>query len=416
MSRSSVIRRTLAITIAAAPAWGAWIAGHATPPGAAPATSTLYPSAPAGLRFDHRAHQSTSCVSCHVASATSQRASDVTTPSMSQCVSCHAEDATQPAKPALSACGGCHEGMASEVKGPISTPAQWRAVRPAPMPMRRAQAPLRFDHAAHTSGPFAMQCTSCHALDASSPAPSMPTMAQCRDCHSQALPTVDASRTDCATCHTTRMQARGAALDASAAPTARLQTSLADPTTGLIRRLVPRDHTVDWIARHGPISRSQPAECASCHTESSCAHCHDDKAGGLLSVHPPNFVVLHRVAARGMPNNCNECHKLETTCRECHVRVRAVPDGPGALPPSRTSYHPPGWLDAASPSSHGPMARRNINDCASCHQERDCVSCHQGVNPHDPGFRSRCAQWLRANPEPCAACHTDLGKLQALCR
>lgn len=349
----------------------------------ASARAVIYPRGPQIVRFDHARHAQLACARCHAEIPRSRRAADSHTPGMDACVGCHDG---QTASPSLQECAGCHVGYAVFAPLERATPEAWRAVRPAPMIPPRPQAHLKFAHARHAR----MKCASCHGPDGDGQ-PSMPSMASCTSCH-------DGQRAaaECATCHVRAVGDAG-----------RLQTAFDTPMAHERRAyLKPDDHTEDWLRRHGGVFRASPNECMSCHQESSCNDCHDDKSGQLLSVHPPNYVVLHRVAAQGQRANCVECHRQETTCTSCHIRSRAS-TRPGGQPPPRRAFHPPGWLDLSNPSSHGPMARRNINECASCHQERDCVSCHQGVNPHPPTFRMDCRRWLRANPRPCYACHTD---------
>lgn len=184
-------------------------------------------------------------------------------------------------------------------------------------------------------------------------------------------------------------------------------------------RLLPANHTVDWIARHGQISRVQAQECSSCHTEQDCASCHIEQLAAPFQVHPPNFITIHSIDARQNLANCTDCHRVDSFCQQCHVQSKfspipthTPPAGPGF---SQMGFHPPGWLDSGLSNNHGVMARRNITDCASCHQEQDCVTCHIGINPHPAEFRFECRRWLDANARPCAQCHGDLSSLRALC-
>ena len=40
----------------------------------------------------------------------------------------------------------------------------------------------------------------------------------------------------------------------------------------------------------------------------------------------------------------------------------------------------------------------------------------QGVNPHPPGFRSRCGTALRKNARPCLVCHEQSDPILLECR
>jgi len=186
-----------------------------------------------------------------------------------------------------------------------------------------------------------------------------------------------------------------------------------NPRTGT---LMPDDHTVDWLKRHGPQARPQAGECLSCHLEADCITCHVETLADAWSIHPPNYVVVHALDARQNIQDCASCHQAQTFCTTCHIESRVSPDAPYDLqPPANFAMHPPGWLDAATPNNHGVMARRDIFDCASCHSEQDCVSCHTGINPHPPEFRFECRSWLETNPAPCAQCHLDMAPLRAGC-
>ena len=178
--------------------------------------------------------------------------------------------------------------------------------------------------------------------------------------------------------------------------------------------LMPDDHRVDWIARHGVVAISEGDDCASCHMEQDCITCHTESIGDPYAVHPPNFALIHATEPAQDIADCTTCHRLDTFCAACHTETRFSPQLDDS-PPSTVSFHPPGWLDGSTPNNHGVMARRDIHDCASCHIEQDCITCHVGINPHPPEFRFECRHWLETNPTPCAECHGDTGRLQDLC-
>lgn len=351
--------------------------------------ASIYPPARASaITFDHSAHDASSCTTCHAGIARSARANDSHAPGMATCAECHGQRKEDAPKPHMGACSACHQGYKTSMEKQPETQEQWRAITPAPMIIRGPEANLKFPHSKHNGAP----CSTCHAPDTSG-VMGMPSMASCQTCHND---TIAAAK--CSTCHTHELSAP--------------KTSRTDTKPSSRPRLEPSNHEINWLARHGAIAKSNPTECATCHQETQCLDCHQDKSGQLLSQHPPNYVILHRVAAKGAEQNCTDCHRNETTCVDCHTRARAStrPDG---LPPSGLSFHPPGWVDSASASNHGVMARRNINDCASCHSQQDCVSCHQGINPHPDSFALDCERMLAANPRPCLECHTSTA---GLCR
>lgn len=360
-------------------------------------SAAIYPAAAAKaqLRFDHGKHAAQPCTSCHAQAQTSAKSQDSLAPTMQACASCHGDSSAPAFKRApLHDCKSCHLNYAIEAAAPITTAAQWQAVRPAPMIAPRPQAKLKFSHAAHQQQP----CASCHGADARGQMTS-PEATQCATCHNDTI-----ASAACTTCHLEAAGARG-----------RIQTQWRAPGQLSPTKLLPDNHSVDWLKRHGAIALSSGADCLSCHAEQSCASCHQARGATPRSVHPPNFLVIHRVAAQSQEANCTSCHSQQTFCASCHIRTDHVIAQEHAPPPKR-SFHPPGWLNSASANNHGVMAKRNINDCASCHQEQDCLSCHRGISPHPATYALSCKRQLEANPAPCAQCHTDLSRIKSLCR
>lgn len=359
----------------------------------------IYPQNTSSIHFAHALHQEASCESCHQGITTSTRAGDRHAPTMDACTSCHTTSAT---KAPLQQCSSCHTRFDAS---PISkadleaNPEAWRTASPAPMRAPSAQAALHFSHAAHQETP----CIDCHAIDASRDMPSSPTMQQCVTCH-----TSNKAPTTCETCHLSRD------LDTIAPAPSRVEA----PSKLLVREaardgepIPPSSHTKDWLARHGIIALTERDDCLSCHTEQSCGSCHNTQSGKPLAHHPQNYLITHRLSARQDTQDCTSCHRQEASCLECHKDLMASPQ---TFPAQLDGFHPKGWLDASSSQSHGVMARRNINECASCHTEQDCVSCHQGISPHPPEWRTQCKQWLDQNALACVKCHTQQA-LESLC-
>lgn len=176
--------------------------------------------------------------------------------------------------------------------------------------------------------------------------------------------------------------------------------------------VMPATHDADWLRMHG--AQAKGGDCAVCHIEADCVSCHVDTWAMEARVHPPNYALLHSVEARQGLTDCTTCHRLDTFCQACHAETRVVPELAYA-PPSSVAFHPPGWLDVGAPNNHGIQARRDIQECASCHIETDCISCHVGINPHPPEFRFQCQTWLQADASSCARCHLDTSNLESLC-
>lgn len=179
--------------------------------------------------------------------------------------------------------------------------------------------------------------------------------------------------------------------------------------------LMPADHSVDWMRRHGPMALGQGADCAVCHGENDCVECHVESLDTVYAVHPPNYALVHATDADQGLMDCTSCHRLDTFCQACHTES-GVTTGVDDSPPAGFQFHPPGWLDPLAADNHGTMARRDIVECASCHTEQDCVSCHVGINPHPPEFRFHCDRLIETNPTPCAQCHLESAdELRHLC-
>lgn len=377
--------------------------------------SKFYPQMPNTLNFDHQKHISTPCITCHEAATTSQRSADNLMPTMKTCTNCHTEKESSPA-PKSFECSTCHLGYKKNSK----PGADYRQLRPQPMFIPRAQSKLIFDHAKHIKTQVIarvqklplnrspvkenpsrknMLCESCHEMNENI----FPSEEKCITCHAQEgniFPALQHEKNGkaCQTCHITTDKTR------------RLDTQLNPMQT-----LQPNNHEVDWIKRHGAISRTEPDNCASCHLENDCAQCHNEKVAKPFAVHPPNFLTIHSLNARANMGACSDCHNSQSFCFECHSDAKLTMRS-GKSPPSKTRFHPEGWLDASTVFNHGVAARRDITECASCHQERDCIACHDGINPHPADFVFTCREWLAANSEPCAKCHQDMTLLFTMCR
>ncbi|MFL5426132.1 MAG: hypothetical protein ACJ783_13945, partial [Myxococcales bacterium] len=80
---------------------------------------------------------------------------------------------------------------------------------------------------------------------------------------------------------------------------------------------------------------------------------------------------------------------------------------------STVNPHPSGWaIPGTGTAFHGDAARRDILNCASCHDQGAqsiCVTCHRsggpGGNPHPSGFLSRHNLSEAATDGRCAICH-----------
>ncbi len=206
--------------------------------------------------------------------------------------------------------------------------------------------------------------------------------ATCANCH---------ARESCLTCH--RVEER---VPAVAQVTRRTRGTA--PGVELADRRPP-DHVPGFEVRHRAAGAGGDATCARCHTTAYCTACHD--AGATPAFHGANFVERHAGASFTSELECTSCHQTETFCRSCHVRTGRAETGA-----TMGRYHDaqPLWV-----FGHGGSARRAIESCASCHEQRDCLQCHSasrgwGVNPHGRGFDG---DLERRNPAMCRLCHAS---------
>jgi hypothetical protein len=383
------------------------------PPGtnASPLPSDeIFPPQTITIRFDHQRHVEgigLSCKSCHAAAYDSLASADRLLPDPTEtCDNCHDTDhrdlaAVKAGEGPIGQCGFCHVGAEAGAGGRVA-----RTVIPEPQ--------LRFPHKKHLDRNI--DCGQCHGhvekLELAT-REQLPRMAGCFNCHAMSGAAQGEAKGECITCHLTD---RGGKMD----------------TTFATGPLLPPEwlhmagHTPDWIDRHKTIAANDSKFCASCHTEESCAECHDGRVRNR-KVHPNDWISMHPEAARMDNPRCTSCHQLQTFCADCHRRVGVARDIGGGSREIGRRFHPPPevWTTTPrGPSHHAWEAQRNLNACVSCHSERDCATCHatrgvgggMGVNPHPLGFASRCGSAMRKNPRPCLVCHASGdGKLE-LCR
>jgi hypothetical protein len=211
---------------------------------------------------------------------------------------------------------------------------------------------------------------------------------------------VEASRQECATCHTSNdcTSCHVQPLP-EAVRTMPARGDVVAPGVHVVASAPTSHESVFFLQAHTGLAASGDASCATCHQESFCVSCHDGPVGG--GYHENDFLARHTAAAFGRDAECSSCHSTQVFCRECHVQVGLV--GTGRLGPG---YHDDGpvWL-----LRHGQAARQNLESCASCHRQVDCTQCHGvlgafKVSPHSAGFDAERA-WARS-PRTCLACHS----------
>jgi hypothetical protein len=274
-----------------------------------------------------------------------------------RCATCHVQER----------CASCHVDPSLEpIQALPPAPPAWR------LPAMIATYPVPASHADE-----GFERT--HGMPAPAPA-------DCSTCH---------TREDCAACHLTPLPASASALPAR--PPARPQ-EVRGPGVGLEARLPDSHESPFFMNAHATVAAAAPQSCASCHTQSYCAECHD--APRAPGYHPAGFALRHAASVSSASMECSNCHNTQAFCRQCHEEV-----GFGSFGRLGQGYHDaePVWL-----LRHGQGARQGLEQCASCHTQRDCLQCHSQlgafkVNPHGPDFDAEQAR--SRNPWICSACH-----------
>lgn len=304
------------------------------------------------IKFSHKFHieeAGIECAACHAAATTSKFSSDNLLPVKADCAGCH--DVQEPQE-----CLKCHVD-------------EQRLV-PFDSPVRE----IIFPHAAHAVEQN-MACETCHAglekVDFATAA-NMPTMMLCNTCHNDRQVT-----NTCESCHTNFIS------------------------------LIPEDHKrSDFLRSHRDVVRlgALEATCQTCHSEPFCQQCHEGsglKAFGrrdlmadpgpkrttrdsprqtiLQNVHELNYRFTHGIDAKARLSECASCHTVQTFCAECHAAGGNITQA--RFKPSNHSV--PGFVTIGRQSGggfHAEEARRDIENCMSCHdvQGRDpsCMMCH----------------------------------------
>jgi predicted CXXCH cytochrome family protein len=363
-----------------------------------------FPSAPAPnpfLHFDHAVHvkdQGLDCATCH-GTPGSKDTWAVSRPRPETCIECHggAEHLAMDTE-----CRTCHPRL---TEAPSLSEARITAF---PQPANHAAPEFLTTHGKMAQASIEA-CATCHAreqcevchLNADSVAAIQNLGSDARMAHLVAgragkWPLPDnhhrqdwarrhgadaaANAAECATCHTRSSCERCHGGELSVA--GRFFEPKAGQAAGVtLADSHPPDHDPAFRIDHGAAAASQTLNCASCHARNFCQDCH--AAPSAPGFHPRNFFFRHAADAYARDSDCASCHSMETFCRDCHAGVGLSPSN------ARTSaYHDasPLWL-----LQHGEAARQGLEACASCHQQTDCLRCHSAksgwrINPHGDDF------------------------------
>jgi len=309
------------------------------------------------IKFSHKKHvaeQGVGCTDCHTEAAASKLATDNILPKMATCANCH-DDQTK------NQCTFCHTSADSTT---------YKAFAPASFD-------LLFPHEEH-AGTQKMACETCHQgleKDENGMASHIPAMTVCATCHNDIkVPN------NCEKCHTN------------------------------FAALRPADHNRnDFLHEHKFEARLGDPRCATCHTQESCIDCHsgaslvnvdpsgrdlvspraprlteNDRGQGmrLTKVHDLNFRYTHGVTAAGRIDECRTCHDEQVFCTTCHESGGNITQ----LKIKPATHLQAGFvtLPGGDGGNHARLARRDIEQCAACHDAYDpdptCMLCHKRAN------------------------------------
>ena len=300
------------------------------------------------LAFSHRVHvvdQGLGCTDCHR----------------------HAESDDDPGMPSQRQCMLCHEELDAEKSEQRKVDVLFTEGKYAWTGVQAYPEDVQFSHLSHASREA--DCSACHAAVESNDRPSRlrrANMDTCMACHEQ-----KSAPNECSSCH--------AQID---------------------RDWQPADHFMGWMKLHGDAvhaaSADQARRCNLCHTERSCAICHEETP-------PENHTNYWRMRGHGLVaelsrSGCATCHRSDT-CDRCHRT---------AQPLSHRGASFGGTLSTHCLTCHFPLKGEG---CAVCHQDTPSHLMATGLpGDHNPGMNCRQCHGVTA-PLP----HVDKGDLCVAC-
>jgi hypothetical protein len=205
----------------------------------------------------------------------------------------------------------------------------------------------------------------------------------------------------CATCHARESCATCHRAEERLLPIALLPRATRGGPRGVdLSGLRPQGHTPTFARDHRLVAASgADAACRTCHTQAYCSTCHD--GARRPTFHQTDYVQRHAADAYTRETDCVSCHQPQAFCAQCH---RAVGTAQTGAPNAAFHDRQADWS-----LTHGRVARRSIETCASCHRQTDCLKCHSGngyaqINPHPAGLDLSRLQ--SKNAATCRICHT----------
>lgn len=261
---------------------------------------------PSPIKFDHRAHATQTCESCHGDMRTIDFATTAQLPTMASCLTCHTNGSEQ------RHCSDCHY---TRTGGLIETTFPHGTLVPQRGGLGDEHGPLfSRDHRQQASRSDAT-CGACH------------DKSECLDCHQGAVKPLDFHQGNYLLVHAT--EAKRGRPDCSACHRAQTFCVACHERSGIGTRgsseFNSRDdrqrfHPTGWSSAgqgpnlHGPAARRGVTACASCHREEDCLECHSAQSGALgVSPHPAGWrgSLRCKMLDRGNRRMCLRCHITE---------------------------------------------------------------------------------------------------------
>lgn len=282
-----------------------------------------------------------------------------------ECVTCHggietsarAEDRNLPS---METCSNCHDTDDDKLCGECHRDPE------NPTDVETAEPTVSNNHQRHLAAKIV--CSVCHGMP--SVEPTIPSKPTCMRCHNGVR-----AASDCALCHE------------------RKQT-------------LANLHPSGWKHQHAEQAVLDPDWCAACHRqEQFCIDCHrgDNLTG---NIHDLNYRLTHGLDAQGKESDCSRCHDRRAFCSECH-------DSENRMPLAHSTI---AWR-----TEHGAAARRDIENCASCHEADDPTCARSGCHLDSDGLRGTDQRfhapdlgrfdnhgpWHNDDGYSCFTCHTS---------
>jgi hypothetical protein len=321
------------------------------------------------IKVPHALHANgkVECIACHDELYDAKDLEKRVLPAESKCLECHREQKSK------GQCSFCHTDVGKAEAWPARTPT------------------LRMSHAGHID----RVKEDCHVCHKTLPNPlraedATPPMSACLSCHEHRR---DYDEGRCSVCH----------LDLARFP---------------LKPVSLFSHQGNFVREHGRSARAAEATCAQCHEQTFCSDCHANTVSLPVEwkfpervdanfIHRNDFIDRHAVESQADPASCRRCHGT-TFCADCHRKQNLTPQAQNPRDP-----HPNGWSFPGSAQFHGTEARRDINQCAACHDQGArsvCVDCHKvggiGGDPHPLGWSSRHGRGEITHSSMCLACHS----------